>query len=485
MMWDSTPCPCIDYVLTSPSYINISFFFQKKKRKKERMITPFFCSTSQLNSFAISIFAYAVFLLLLKFPICFATDTILPDGSIKDNGNESLVSVGERFKLGFFTPDEVSDSRRYVVIWCTKPNKQEVVWVANRDNPLSAGKTGILNLSKDGQLKLLDGNSNGKEYWSVGVLEAKPSYSNRKVTLMDSGNLILSEKDEVSGFWRVVWQSFDHPTHTFLPGMKMHKNMTLTSWKSSDDLGTGKFTFRQDENHYVIEKSGNVYWNSYVYGDLFKSGNHDDLIRTMSYLLSNFSGQSRTAQYFGLNSTSNTINFRQLLKPSDYNNTRLVMNHDGHIQLFRWNDKTTSWSQLLSEPSDGCNVFKVCGDFSICNVQNRRPCKCLPGYKPNSELESSDGCVRKSEVCNGTDYFLNLTMKVGGGVGINVMNVEDCRKICVDDCSCSAYAYEYSTTRKLNKCWTWSREFINIQENTHDGHEIFVRAAPSDIGNFI
>lgn len=168
------------------------------------MITPFFCSTSQLNSFAISIFAYAVFLLLLKFPICFATDTILPDGSIKDNGNESLVSVGERFKLGFFTPDEVSDSRRYVVIWCTKPNKQEVVWVANRDNPLSAGKTGILNLSKDGQLKLLDGNSNGKEYWSVGVLEAKPSYSNRKVTLMDSGNLILSEKDEVSGFWRVV-----------------------------------------------------------------------------------------------------------------------------------------------------------------------------------------------------------------------------------------------------------------------------------------
>ncbi|TXG67186.1 hypothetical protein EZV62_008461 [Acer yangbiense] len=55
-------------------------------------------------------------------------------------------------------------------------------------------------------------------------------------TLLDSGNLILLDQHS-----QVLWQSFDYPTDTLLPGMKLgydHStgiSRSLVSWKSSQD----------------------------------------------------------------------------------------------------------------------------------------------------------------------------------------------------------------------------------------------------------
>ncbi|RVW86350.1 G-type lectin S-receptor-like serine/threonine-protein kinase RKS1 [Vitis vinifera] len=55
--------------------------------------------------------------------------------------------------------------------------------------------------------------------------------------LLDTGNLVLIQNDDK----RVVWQSFDHPTDTMLPHMKLGLdrrtglNRFLTSWKSPED----------------------------------------------------------------------------------------------------------------------------------------------------------------------------------------------------------------------------------------------------------
>lgn len=430
------------------------------------------------------------FLLLLQLSICYGTATITLDGSIRDSQGGILVSAGQSFQFGFFTPDDGPDGGRYVGIRYNNM-KSKVVWVANRNQSLTI-HTGVFTLTKDGELKLLH-ERNNTEYWSTTVGVGRRSSLKRNVTLMDSGNLVLSEEDQVSGSWKVLWQSFDDPTDTFLPGMKMGKDTKLTSWKTASDPGTGRFTFQQvqeRDNQYIIhDVSGKPIWKSQVFGDLFTSG--DDINRILSYFLSNFSRQTRV-QELGYSSRKQMINFTQFLTRSGYNNTRLVMNFEGKIQFLKWNDETSAWSPIRTEPSERCHIFNACGDFSSCNSKNWMLCKCLPGYEPKSlnnwnSGDFSEGCKRNFQVCNRDDNFLSMKMmKMGGGVAFDVlMGEEECRKKCLRDCSCQAYAYVYNTTRNLNRCWIWSDKLSNIREYTDEGYDIYFRVVPSAIGKFI
>ncbi|KAF5760188.1 putative bulb-type lectin domain-containing protein [Helianthus annuus] len=43
------------------------------------------------------------------------------------------------------------------------------------------------------------------------------------VQLLDTGNLIVWDRSTKNE--RVIWQSFDHPGNTFLPGMKFGKDL--------------------------------------------------------------------------------------------------------------------------------------------------------------------------------------------------------------------------------------------------------------------
>lgn len=53
---------------------------------------------------------------------------------------------------------------------------------------------------------------------------------------------------------RIVWQSFDYPTDTMLPGLKIELNRknglykSLTSWRSADDPGTGYWYYKLNPN---------------------------------------------------------------------------------------------------------------------------------------------------------------------------------------------------------------------------------------------
>ncbi|KAF2309173.1 hypothetical protein GH714_001025 [Hevea brasiliensis] len=70
------------------------------------------------------------------------------------------------------------------------------------------------------------------------------------VQLLDSGNLVLIEERSK----QVVWQSFDYPTDTHLPGMKVGLNRKtgfrsfLTSWRSTDDPGIGDYSIELNPN---------------------------------------------------------------------------------------------------------------------------------------------------------------------------------------------------------------------------------------------
>uniref|UniRef100_A0A6N2N8S7 Receptor-like serine/threonine-protein kinase n=1 Tax=Salix viminalis TaxID=40686 RepID=A0A6N2N8S7_SALVM len=170
------------------------------------------------------------FLLISDVKISAISDTLAPGQSIKDG--ESVLSADGSFGMGFFSPG--SSSNRYMGIWYNKTSPGTIVWVANRKQPL-VDRLGVLNVTGQGVLVLF--NSTNYAVWSSNVSRIA---QNPVVKLLDSGNLAVKDGND-SNPDNFLWQSFDYPSETLLPGMKWGKNLVtgldryISSWKSSDD----------------------------------------------------------------------------------------------------------------------------------------------------------------------------------------------------------------------------------------------------------
>ncbi|KAD7478991.1 hypothetical protein E3N88_02127 [Mikania micrantha] len=121
-------------------------------------------------------------------------DTLAVNQSL--SGNQTLVSLDGHFELGFFKPG--NSSNYYIGIWYNKAKvtNETVVWVANRDTPVSDILSSKL-LIIDGNLVLL--NESNTQIWSTNMSSTATPGS---VTLLDDGNLVLrSVQYWSSGSW--------------------------------------------------------------------------------------------------------------------------------------------------------------------------------------------------------------------------------------------------------------------------------------------
>ncbi|XP_059450904.1 uncharacterized protein LOC132181681, partial [Corylus avellana] len=121
-------------------------------------------------------------------------------------------------------------------------------------------------------------------------------------------------------------------------------------------------------------------------------------------------------------------------------------------------------------------VYHACGEFGICNINNRLICKCLPGFQPANPKnwdsgDFLDGCRRNSTSSDNSDMFLNLKMmKVGKPDSyFHEINETKCRKQCLAKSLCQAYSYEVaqnSTKRTpgIDNCRIWTSALSNLQE---------------------
>ena len=159
-----------------------------------------------------STFILYIPVLLCSFHVYCADRVSLRHGEwIRDN-EETLVSLGRKFELGFFGPTRSSEDKRYVGIWYTS-DKQIIVWVANRDSSLINTTTGAFEFTTDGSLTVLD-TSSGKVHWYSELgsyYRCDPcTTTDRIVNLTDSGNLVLFNNE--TG----LWESFNNPVDTFV-----------------------------------------------------------------------------------------------------------------------------------------------------------------------------------------------------------------------------------------------------------------------------
>ncbi|KAA8525096.1 hypothetical protein F0562_007040 [Nyssa sinensis] len=175
-------------------------------------------------------------------------------GDELNSSSNPLVSQGGNFTLGFFTLDNANYS--YFGIWYTNDDQARPVWVANPNTPI-LNNSGVLTIDGTGILKITSGGN------TILNISDQVATGNVNATLDDSGNFVLMDETQ-----RRLWESFDHPTNTLLPGMKLGQNIItgqdwcLTSWLSDNDVAFGAFTLNWESQQLVIYRRGEVYWSS-------------------------------------------------------------------------------------------------------------------------------------------------------------------------------------------------------------------------------
>lgn len=416
-----------------------------------------------------SLFPRLLLILALIFrPISGATDTINADQLIRDG--ETLVSSFGKFVLGFFSPGK--SNHRYVGIWFNNITETTVVWVANRESPLT-DHSGTLKLIAPGILILQ--NSTNATVWSSAAAAAAAAQS-PAAQLLDSGNLVVRDASSL------LWQSFDHPTDTYLPGMDLGWNLLtgkenyLTSWKRKDDPAAGEFTFHLDLTGYpqlLIKRGSAIHsrngpWNGIRFPGPPNPG--EDPTYQLTFVM------DKTKVYYRSDSTDRSFI------------SRYTLNQSGVAQRWTW---TRGWVIYFSVPADICDNYGLCGAYGSCDVASSPSCNCLDNkrFVPRDpagwvRADWSRGCVRRTNLSCEGDLFVRYTgIKLPDARSSwhdSAMTLDECRAECLRNCSCMAYTQ--LDIKVKSGCLIWFQELIDIRTLSQDGQVFYVRVASSEAG---
>ncbi|KAG4980575.1 hypothetical protein JHK82_033817 [Glycine max] len=405
-------------------------------------------------------------------------ESLAPSQSIRDS--ERLVSKEGTFEAGFFSPG--TSTRRYLGIWYRDVSPLTVVWVANREKPVY-NKSGVLKLEERGVLMIL--NSTNSTIWRSNNISS--TVKNPIAQLLDSGNLVVRNERDINED-NFLWQSFDYPCDTFLPGMKLGWNLVtgqdrfLSSWKSEDDPAKGDYSLKLDLRGYpeffgyegdAIKFRGGS-WN----GEALVGYPIHQLVQQLVY---EFVFNKKDV-YYEYKILDRSIIYIFTLTPS------------GFGQRFLWTNQTSS-KKVLSGGADPCENYAICGANSICNMNgNAQTCDCIKGYVPKFPGQWnvsywSNGCVpRNKSDCktSNTDGLLRYTdMKIPDTSSSwfnKTMNLEECQKSCLKNCSCKACA-NLDIRNGGSGCLLWFDDLVDMRQFSKGGQDLYFRAPASELVN--
>lgn len=404
-------------------------------------------------------------------------DTITSTQSLTKN--QTIVSSGEIFELGFFSLG--NSNKWYIGIWYKKIPTKTIVWVANRDTPLSSS-SGALKIDKnDNNLILAD--ESGKAIWQI---NGTSSSSNTVAQILDTGNFVVRREDDIDP-GSYLWQSFDHPTDTLLPGMKLGLdkkaglNRYLTSWKNTDDPSSGDYVFKINFNGFPEF----FLWQNQL--EVYRSGPWNGL---------RFSGVPDMGPNYSINFTfvmdnNEDVYSFKMTDTSKY--SRLLVNSFGVLQRFVWIQTRKSWNVLWYAPSDQCDTYRQCGAFGVCDTIQSTLCRCMEGFMPKNIQEwslrdGSEGCARKDKLNCWDDGFIRLKNvklpETSNAVFNESTGLADCEKACQRNCSCTAYA-SMDIRSGGSGCMTWVGDLADLRQYSEakGGQDLFVRVFKKDSGS--
>lgn len=421
------------------------------------------------------IFLLCSSLLFSNITFSYAADTIAANQSISDG--QTIVSARGEFEMGFFST-KGNPQNRYFGIWYKKISNGTVIWVANRESPIS-NSSGVVRVSSSRGI-VVSINQSADDIWTSNYTG---SVNNPVAQLLDTGNLVFRDQNDQLNY---AWQSFDHPVDNFLPGMRFGYNLVtgidryFLPWKSDDDPAPGNFIHRVDKNGYpqLLLWKDSLPW--YRTGPWVGSGfSGIPIQKPNGIFLPNFVITPTEAYYVF-----------DLVNASESPITRLTLTPAGVSTRYIWNKDKHEWTQFLTLEVSDCDRYGTCGTNGVCDVNKSPRCECLVGFDPKNpnewaQADWSHGCSRNVKLeCGNGDGFLpyhGVKLPDTRWSWYNMsMNLVECKDKCLKDCNCTAYS-NTDIRNGGSGCLLWFGGLEDMRGYSVDGQDLYVRMAASEL----
>ncbi|OEL30166.1 G-type lectin S-receptor-like serine/threonine-protein kinase [Dichanthelium oligosanthes] len=364
----------------------------------------------------------------------FAEETIVAGEAI--SGNQTLVSKNGEFELGFFAPG--AGIHRFLGVRFKKmPTTSPTFWVGDRI-PITDLSAAALEVFRGG----LCIKEAGAILWcSSGAGDGSLPPATATAVLLDTGNLVVRDQANSS---RILWESFDCPGDSLLPGARLgfdrdtgsNISMTYMSYPHNGSISVDQ----SRRNGFVLTTDG-----------------HDSLGTFPDWMV--------TSQD---NGSSLMLN-----RPSP-NVTEFLQLNLGQVSLVQWSEdsaaaNSSGWVANWTFPSDCKSGAFFCGDFGACTSNGK--CKCVDGFEPSYPAEwglgsFATGCSRSLPLScqtNGQtehdDSFILIEKLQGlpyNSQNDSAQSDEDCKQACFTQCNCVAYVYDSGCKLWYNNLYSMS-----------------------------
>ncbi|KAG2381207.1 G-type lectin S-receptor-like serine/threonine-protein [Vigna angularis] len=284
-----------------------------------------------------------------------------------------------------------------------------------------------------------------------------------QLRLYDNGNLVLLESRNSSSEV-VIWQSFDFPTDTLLPGQPLTKSGSLVSSRSGSNYSSGFYRlFFDSENVLRIMYQGpqvsSVYWpDPWLQNNNFGNGGAGNGRSTYN--------DSRVAVLDDLGHLVSSDNFT--FRSIDYGTVlqrRLTLDHDGSARVYSKKDGEEKWTMAGEFRSHPCYAHGICGANSYCRYDppSGRKCSCLPGHSWVDSKDWSQGCEPTFEhFCSGNNRtenesrFLRIPDVDFYGYDYGYFGnytYQQCENLCAEKCECRGFQHSFSVENAFFQCY--------------------------------
>lgn len=382
----------------------------------------------------------AIIVLFLLFCVCAAPsvaaqnrNSIIPVLSELRPGTNSSVWLSESriFAFGFY---DTPDGYALCIFMFDGFFTGTVVWTPNNLDPILPANIFSLKINGD-RIQLFQNREGSKAiYYDIATTDEAIAGA----SMLDNGNFVVYGHNG-----GVIWQSFDSPTDTLLPGQRLPSGQELVSRASQMDLGRGKFRLKMQADGNLVQypvsslsdTAENAYYSSGTYGD----GKNLSL---------NLENDGRLHVYNGAVSYNITTGW----KPKVGSMYMVRVDMDGIFRIYnRVLDPVVNWTVIWSSTEDRCVPKGICGANSFCTYQDQVvTCTCLPGF--------GDGCKENFDigVCRNKDPSVRYEMRKMANVTWednhyaveDTEGEEDCGDACVSDCDCVLALFKDGKCRK-------------------------------------
>ncbi|GKV42664.1 hypothetical protein SLEP1_g50042 [Rubroshorea leprosula] len=374
-----------------------------------------------------------------------------------DDRNVTWKSPSGDFELGFHRAPDQQD-RFLLAIWFAQIPNKTIVWSANGDNPVEIKSR--IELTSNGLV--LRAPSGMELWWSNSTQDGTGVVSH--AAMLDTGNFVITGRNSDN-----IWESFQNPTDTILPGQELSLNSTLSSAFSATSYKKGRFQLRFTSESLVLNQ---------IDVDTGKPFEFYLNITDGSRLIFNKSGYILIRKSSGSLvelAPNNTV-------PKQDSYYRATLGFDGVFTLYSYSKTSyggATWASSWYIPKDICASFVnlaplgsgPCGYNSICqpNQDGRATCRCPNGFsvlnaknplfgcRPNYQTYPED-CNEEGSTIREDRFELSTMQFVDWPFGdyelVQSVNEIECIRSCLVDCICAvAFLNPPELNNGTGDCW--------------------------------